>query len=219
MLGPIQSSARVLLPRPYARGYGGYKIFERTVTCRETGEILSSQVTPEEGNLAHGRTWAARVGNDYQYDLGNVHLNTAHGSVESSIGLGLFARWTGFFEPTAAGVDTLSLMEGGVFWDMVPSPQFKLELGASLLGMFYGNEAFLGGTGGLRFSVFPQKPIIISGEVSIGGLNEALYLRGRGTLGVLLGPVEIFAGYDGQRFGAGDAVVYHGPVIGLRMWL
>lgn len=217
--GLQKNTIRTLLPRPYAQGYSGYKIVENIVTSPESGEILSRQVTPANGDPSQGRTWAARIGTDYQYDWANVHLNTAQARVESAVGLGLSLRWTGFFEPLDGVIDMLSLLEGGVFWDMIPNPQIKLELGASLLGMFYGGMGWLGGTGGLRMDIFPKKPLVISGEISVGGINEALYLRGRGTLGVIFGPAEIYAGYDGQWFGTDDDIVYHGPVIGLRMWL
>jgi hypothetical protein len=53
-----------------------------------------------------------------------------------------------------------------------------------------------------------------------GYLKTAGYAGSRLTLGVMLGPVELFAGYGFRTFfstGLG-AVVYHGAIAGIGAW-
>ena len=52
-----------------------------------------------------------------------------------------------------------------------------------------------------------------------GNLGEAGYFHLRGTLGAFVRRFELFAGYDAVIIkGGGDAVVFHGPVAGIRAW-
>jgi len=58
----------------------------------------------------------------------------------------------------------------------------------------------------------------------IGSLGDAVVLQIRGTLGVIIGRAEIFAGYDHVAMKStidqrSPGVGLGGPVLGLRVWL
>lgn len=77
-----------------------------------------------------------------------------------------------------------------------------------------GHAAGINGSVGL--DLFLMSPLVLQFRGDVGKLGGALTWRSRGTLGVMLGPLQIFAGGDITRIGpvALDAVVF-----GVGGWL
>ena len=59
---------------------------------------------------------------------------------------------------------------------------------------------------------FPAKPWTVSSVFDIGTLGSGTLVHNRTTVGVMMGPVEAFAGYD---YFAVDKAHFQGPVAGL----
>ncbi len=71
------------------------------------------------------------------------------------------------------------------------------------------------GIGGvLAFDLYPIRPLVISGRGAILGLGKTLMFEARGTVGVSLNRVEIFAGYDHRQIGD---VQLGGPTAGVAV--
>lgn len=70
----------------------------------------------------------------------------------------------------------------------------------------------------LRYGVevFPISPLVLSVDLATGFTGAAWLLRARGTLGLMAGPVEIYAGWDHLVV---DWVPLGGAVAGVRGWI
>jgi len=61
------------------------------------------------------------------------------------------------------------------------------------------------------FDLYPIRPLVVSGRGAIMRLGNTVFMEARGTLGVSLNRVEVFAGYDHRMVGD---VALGGPVVG-----
>ena len=71
----------------------------------------------------------------------------------------------------------------------------------------YGFNATWGG------EVYPFRPLTLTLRADMGHLGKAFTAQLRGTAGVMLGPIEFYAGYDHLFLGRANL---GGPVVGLR---
>lgn len=62
-----------------------------------------------------------------------------------------------------------------------------------------------------EFDLYPIRPLVVSGRGSIMRLGDTVFMEARGTLGVSINRVEVFAGYDHRLVGD---VPLGGPVVG-----
>lgn len=62
-----------------------------------------------------------------------------------------------------------------------------------------------------EFDLYPIRPLVVSGRGSIMRLGDTVFMEARGTLGVSINRVELFAGYDHRLVGD---VALGGPVVG-----
>ena len=92
--------------------------------------------------------------------------------------------------------------------------QFRIGLGSRHL--ISEGESSLGFDSVYGIDVFLGRPFVLGLEGHLGNLGAAFSWQLRAQLGVLLGPVEFFGGYD--ALGIGSATI-NGPVAGLRLWL
>lgn len=63
--------------------------------------------------------------------------------------------------------------------------------------------------------IYPFRPLTLSGRVDAGTLYRAPSIRARATAGVVIEGFELYAGFEHRRIGA---VVFQGPVGGVRYW-
>ena len=59
---------------------------------------------------------------------------------------------------------------------------------------------------------FPRRPWTVSSVIDCGTLGGSTLFHNRSTAGVMVGPMELFAGYDYFQLGTAN---FHGPVAGL----
>ncbi len=189
-------------------------------------QLTHHRVTPANATAYSGKAYAGTWQGDYQYDWDHVHIATVRARFMSSYVFGLDLKWSGLFEPVDNGTtDTAHMGELGLTFNRAFSPNFvgRFGFGAHLMA-FPGKDASVafGGTGLLGFDFFPVRPLVFTAETQIGYLNQAVYLRGDATVGVMVfGPLEVNVGYRVQSFQnveSNSKVRYHGFTAGLRLW-
>lgn len=62
-----------------------------------------------------------------------------------------------------------------------------------------------------EFDLYPIRPLVVSGRGAIMRLGDTVFMEARGTLGVTINRVEVFAGYDHRIVGN---VALGGPLVG-----
>jgi hypothetical protein len=224
---PIETSwARqfAFLRRPYAGGLPGYLIIEEKTFALADGRLLSVDTEPAGAAAEDGRRAGLKAEAGYQYDWGGVHVIDASLRLDTAIGLGLLAAWTGFVEPAARRADRetdhLHLAELAGTLRLAARSTVRLSLVTSGLVLAHGDSAWGGIAGGFALEVFPVRPLVLSWRSWAGYLMTAGYAGSRLTLGAMLGPVELFAGYGFRAFftTGGGAVIYHGAIAGIGAW-
>jgi hypothetical protein len=81
--------------------------------------------------------------------------------------------------------------------------------------MIDGTRVDAGFNASYAMDIFPMRPLVLSASVDVGQLGYALVVHGRGTVGVMLARVELYAGYDVMLI---DPVLFQGPIAGVRLW-
>lgn len=158
-----------------------------------------------------------RIAARYAYDWDGLHLPGVDALLETTLPmrLGVETGWTTYIEPLPGMLDHLTIGDLNLTIRFAQSRrvEFRSGLGARLMidrGDVAGGFNFTYG-----FDVYPARPVVVSASIDLGNLGRAFYLEGKGTLGMALRGMEIFAGYDATRIGD---VVLHGPVAGIRGW-
>lgn len=115
-------------------------------------------------------------------------------------------------EPGSAGASHLWTGDANLCFRFAESErvQFRAGVGVNWLADGGGAEAGFNFTYGMDW--FPRKPWTVSTVFDLGTLGGGALVHNRTTVGVMLGPVEAFAGYDYFRLGSAS---FHGPVAGL----
>ena len=146
------------------------------------------------------------------------------------------ARWFGdleerhtrssstFREPTATDVDHLTLVRVGAtgLARLSHATLFRSGLGVRAMILDDGSVA-LGPEFEAGFQTFPLRPLAFDGTFRVAGLSGAgaawfgtALLEGSAGAGVLLGRVELRAGY--RALVIGNATTLAGPTLGARIW-
>ena len=160
------------------------------------------------------------------YDDAGSTLSGTHVEWEGARGILAFsAGLDAFREPTAADVDHLTLVRVGAtgLARLSHSTLFRTGLGLRAMVLDDGSPA-LGPEVELGFQSFPLRPLAFDGTLRFAGLSGAGaswfgtgLLEGSAGAGVLLGRVEVRAGY--RALVIGHATTLAGPTLGARIWL
>jgi hypothetical protein len=222
---------------PYAGGHRGF-LFTTGKLCRGEPVILEdthaafSAYDPDAERVKDFpglSSWSLRFAAEYAYDYDSVHRPNLSASFDSIYRLGLTTRWTHYIEPLAGGeTDRLTIGDINVTYRIIHSDTAEIRMGVGYRMMFDGPGTDRAADGdfahGMNFvyliNIFPANPLVISISGDIGGLGKALYLHARASLGAQLGPIEPYIGYDAVYLdGPAAAVLFQGPVAGLRIWM
>ncbi len=215
------------LPYPYARGRPGRLVPEEAVETRvampsvsnsEDEQVILLSDTPYEPNetasLAGGRFWA-----DYFYDLDRVHVPELSFLIDTSSRLGLETNWRLYLEPLENDVDKLWMGRLHLNIRFLEDRHIEAKLGLGGRLMIDADGADGGFSSAFAFTIFPTKPLILTGEVSVGNLGRALFLEGQATVGAAFKRLELSAGYRGTWIhGPKTEVLFHGPMGTLALW-
>jgi hypothetical protein len=132
--------------------------------------------------------------------------------LDSSSRFGIDTESNYWIEPGSAGTGSLWTGDANVCFRFAESEnvQFRAGVGVNWLADGTGAEAGINFTYGMDW--FPRKPWTVSTVFDAGTIGGGSLFHNRTTAGVMLGPVEAFAGYDYFRLGSAR---FHGPVAGL----
>lgn len=197
-------------PYPYAEGGYGDVFWLRD---KPTPEDFDYQVIP--AIQPRGKRWSFQVGLEGAF----LPTNIARGGLNSRLMIGLFeinTSWSYFHEfdihdHLVMGDAKLGLSVGA------PGVHLHLGTGPSVMidpGVVEASQAATIGysvaSGWLE--VHPLKPLTIGVGGEAGLMPGALYWRARGTAGVSIRRVELFAGYEHLQVGT---VRLGGPMLGV----
>ncbi len=166
----------------------------------------------------------ARIALRLDTELGYVIAGAARAGFGARLQLPLFfdltARYSVFFEPTNEGIVVAALGRIGADFRIVDDRWIQLRVGGGLRHFHDDLGGILGGDFALGLDIFPGEPFVVSGELSVGAVGQAFVVQARGSVGVIVDSVEIYAGYDYEALFAGGAQVdLGGPMLGVRAWL
>lgn len=193
-----QNFARGFAAHPYAGGAAGFL------------------AAPGEG-----QAWLGRVGIETGSASGDVDrtgvafmLEGAEGSVFG--GFGFDFDWDSYTEDLANGEqDELHLGQANLMYRVHESDHALVRLGVGVgwLGDAIGTEAGINFTAQADYALGNRW--MASADFDIGTLGDTDTLHASGTVGKMLGPLEIYGGYDYRRIGD---VKLQGPMVGVRLW-
>lgn len=226
--GTRTETSSAFLRYPYARGASGYAIVQKRhfemVPDEETGgyatKLTKEKTTPANLSVADGKTAVFSATAAYWYDFDSVHLSDVRISADSADTVGVQFRWTEFFERLDDNtLDTMALFDLMIRVPVVTEHRGLFRIGLAGLVMHYDDDTHLGGYLAAQVRLFPFRPLVAGTDLDIGYISKAAYLRPQVTVGVIIGPAELFVGYEAQLFlGNHNPVPYHGPGGGLRFW-
>jgi hypothetical protein len=172
------------------------------------------------------RAYQLQLSADYTADLapaapgdGLVHRAALGLRFDSSMRLGFESRFSLFVEQLPAprgGVDQLLIGDLNLTLRIAQHEQAQVYAGLGVRGLIDGASSTAGINTTYGLDLFPLAPLVISLQGDLGHLGAAFYLEGRATLGVTLGRLELYAGYEATLIGD---VGFHDPTFGLRIWL
>ena len=135
------------------------------------------------------------------------------------IGLEIGARYSIFVEPRAGSTDSLALGRIAIDWRVVTEELVQFRLGAALRHFHDRAGGLFGADVEAGLDLFPVDPLILSFEANVGFVENALVVQARGSVGFLLGIVEIMLGWNYEGLFGTQNVDLGGPMLGLRFWL
>lgn len=192
--------------RPYASGFkGSMSIDNDSLTLEKSSQLDEMGARPISMRLAL----------EYAADLDGVHRPAGYFVLDTTLRLGLESGWSHYMEVDNGEIDRLTLGDINLMFRFAQNEYVQFRMGV-------GPRFFMGeGVTAVGFNftygmdIFPVKPLTIGLHGDLGNAGYAGLAHGRITVGVVLGPVELYAGWDALAIGK---TRYNGPVGGLRAW-
>ena len=188
-----QSEHLTFLPHPYADDLPGVLAHrsEQSEKDKEWAGTLQTFAIPETSDIT-------RMG-------GRLVL-------ESTARIGIDTETNYWTESFATGTSHLWIGDANLVYRFAQSERVQYRAGVGVNWMADSN----GAEGGFNFTYgvdwFPAKPWTIATVFDVGTLGGGSLFHNRTTAGVMVGPIEAFAGYDYFQIGS---TIFHGPVAGL----
>lgn len=228
------SSDRHVLPgrraRPVGRGRGVFP--PRVPCCRYldypyfwgapgyayvAGSAVRPSAKAEAETEAEPQSWAGRLAAETSYDFDGLVRTGVRGVLLTPSPIEVHVRADAWLEPLPTGeLDSLGLIGAGLAYRLGADERSQFRIGAAYRQLV--DET--GGQPGIRFfadaNLFVGQPWVVTFTAGAGFLGDAVAWDLRGTAGALLGPVEMYLGYDYERLGD---IPLGGPVLGFRLWL
>jgi hypothetical protein len=208
-----------LLSRPYENGASGY--LARVAATPDASDDLAPdpRAIPPEAR----RDVAFQVGAEGMIPLQYVGRVQARARMMTTTRFDLDVAYARYFEQDPAGGATSAWSgQTHVTYRFAQSEraQFRAGLGlrhwADDLGSEFGLDFLYG------IDIFWGKPVTTSLEATGGWVGSAWAFGARGTVGVVVGNGEVFAGYDATWMGPtasnGPTAYLGGPVAGVRAY-
>lgn len=120
-------------------------------------------------------------------------------------------------EEVAPGtVDQLALWKATGWIRVLEHEKGEAAVGVGARRLFDRVDGVNGGHLALSVRAFPLEPFIVDGRLDVGRVGDAVNLDWSTSVGVLLGPVELYGAWTGITF---DDVWLSGPSVGVRLWI
>lgn len=167
--------------------------------------------TPYQGST---KDWAANLQFFAIPETSDLNRFGGRLVLDSTSRLGIDTESNYWMESASAGSDHVWTGDANLIFRFAESEhaQMRAGLGVNWLSDSVGTSAGMNFTYGLDW--FPRKPWTISTVFDVGAIGRGTLFHNRTTAGVMLGPVEAFAGYDYFQIGSTN---FHGPVAGLGL--
>jgi hypothetical protein len=127
-----------------------------------------------------------------------------------------FYRWSEDFDPPTLAADSLWTGDCNLLFRFVQSEHVQMRTGLGMNWLADDRDSDFGFNFTYGGDVFPARPFVFSADLDWGWLGSAGLFHFRSTAGVILGPLEIFTGYDYYDVGRAQ---FDGLIAGLRLWL
>jgi hypothetical protein len=205
---------------PYADGAAGALRLGPTVESQFDKPWLDgTSVAPQPT-----RQIAAEFTSDQSYVLGGLWRSSLAARLQLPLRFELDTVWSLYVEPQPQGADYAWSGAAHVAYRFAQTSNVQFRTGIGYRQWTGSNGAAFGIDTMYGFDVFWGPPLVSSVTLDLGTLGAALVAEARATLGVSLGPVEIFAGYDhvaiqGAVSTVRGGVGLGGPLLGVRAWL
>lgn len=162
------------------------------------------------------RNWFARVDLEYSDDFNDFDRTGSHLLFDTARRFGIDAEWNYRREDLTAGAtDELWTGDANLVYRFAQNEYVQFRTGLGINWLADRGETDYGFNFTYGADIVPRRPWVISTAIDWGTLRHTSLFHGRLTVGALLGPVEVFAGYDYFDAGAADL---SGPLAGLRLW-
>jgi hypothetical protein len=172
------------------------------------------------------RSWALATSLEAGSDFSGLHRGGATVRLFMPVPLELEGRFFYFAEANGEpGNDWASVSNLNLSWRFAATRSVQFRSGIGYQHWYEDAEtessnplrAQLRHRPGFQFhygmDAYPGRPFTLSAEARLGNLGQALVWELRGTVGVALGPVEVFGGYQALDIGGSSL---GSPLLGVR---
>jgi hypothetical protein len=205
-----------IAPHPYADGTPGY--LSHVGSAVETDGVTPRYAVAVESRKVVG----AQLALDGMAPLGGPGRAQGSARLVSAYRVELDAAYAYYVDSLPSGAESAWMGKAHLAFRFAQGEHVQFRAGLGYRQWIDRGGSSLGVDGLYAFDVFWGHPMTTSVELSGGTLGNAWAFEARGTLGVVVGAGEIFAGYDAPWIGAGDGkgptAYLGGPVAGVRVY-
>ena len=181
---------------PYAEGHDGYLVIN-------------------DPDTLDTRWWAARISTEYGTNFGSLSRIGTRLIFDTSTRFGFDTEWNQWIEATPLGNDSLATGDFNLVYRFAQSERVQFYSGAGVNWLADSARSDFGFNLTYGVEAFPTDPLVLAATIDLGSLGDAVFFHFRSTAGVMVGPGELFTGYDYQRIGN---VNLQGLLLGIRFW-
>ncbi len=194
------------LSHPYADGHSGYVL--------QAGRDAPGHDASGRAVLGAGTSVRASVEGGL-IDPTMTRFGLA-GRISGSSRFEVETRWDLFSEALPGGaIDQLWLGDVTVTWQHAVGRHGQFRSGLGVRALVDRGETTYGINFTYGMDLYPVRPLVLHAAVDLGTVGQAVVTQVQASFGLMLGPLELYAGYDQTWI---DDIDLGGPTVGLRMW-
>lgn len=195
------------LPHPYAHNSDGY--VQRS--GRDRG------VRAGQGRRLLGQATSIRASVEGGLVDQNLTRFTVAGRISGNHRFEIETKWDSFTESLGGGaLDQIWLGDVNVTWQHAVGRHGQFRTGVGLRTMVDVDGTTDHGVNfTYGFDLYPASPLVVHAAIDVGTVGQAGFVQANGALGLMVGALELYVGYDQTWVGDVDL---GGPMVGVRMW-
>lgn len=199
---------------PYANGYDGYvHIQGRSVPMGED----------PDGRAILGRSGAMQLAVEGAWLDPTMQRVGLSARISGGHRLEFDTSWSGYQEvlgpqdqQSGRLIDALWFGDLNITYLHAVGESVQMRSGVGARTMIDGPETTWGVNFTYGLDIYPVKPLVISASFDLGNVGSALYRGARATVGVMVGRVEFYGGWDGVWV---DEIALGGGLLGVKTYL